>query len=502
MHLKGSDFSPAPLANSFWIEPGRLLAGEYPGAVTNTPDSAQTQVRLAQLINAGISYFIDLTQAGELAPYDHLLPQVRDDGRYLIYVRKSIRDHGTPSPDQMLEILDYIARALEVGHQVYVHCRAGIGRTNTVTGCWLRRRGLAGPEAIEHLNTLWKSNARATTWPHVPETYQQEEYVLDWKQPSENLSLSDLEGEFKVLAGLRDRYRGALLGLAIGDAMGAITQYGLPGQFTAVADMQSGGHWQLARGAWTDDTAITLCVADSLLTLDRCDIGDQLERYRRWQTEGYLSSDGQCVGITAAVTEALHAQDFSEQHSKSARPCTQALVRVGAVVLYSTFLPEQVLTWVEQVVNVTHRTSDVLAAAQYYACLLLAAMQGSSRTTLLGDAHALLPKTAIRPWSEMQSYPIMRAAALKGTVVDELLLVLSVLGSTLSYREGLLKLTNMGGDSDIRGALYGQLAGALYGIQNIPKGWSGALLRRVFLEDMAERLLIAALVPNYGVAIL
>jgi len=494
-----------PLANSFWIEPGRLLAGEYPGAATSAatlaPTSAATQVRLAQLINAGISYFIDLTQAGELAPYDHLLPEVHDDGRYLIYVRKTIRDHGIPSPNEMVEILDYIARALEVGHQVYVHCRAGIGRTNTVTGCWLRRRGFAGPEAIEHLNTLWKANARATTWPHVPETHQQEEYVLDWKEPGEDLPLTDLGGELKVVADLRERYRGALLGLAVGDAMGAITQYGLPGQFTAVADMQTGGHWQLARGAWTDDTAITLCVAESLLTLDRCDIGDQLERYRRWQTGGYLSSDGQCVGITAAVTEALHAQDFAEHNSKSARPTAQGLVRVGAVVLYSAILPEQVLLWVEQVVRVTHQAPDVLAAAQYYACLLLAAVQGSSRTSLLADANALLPKVANEPWASLKTYP-HRTPTLKGAVVDELLLVLAVLGSTLSYREGLLKLTNMGGDSDIRGALYGQLAGALYGIHNIPRGWSRALLRREFLENMADRLLVAALVPNCGAPIL
>lgn len=264
-----------PLANSFWIEPGRLLAGEYPG----NGDRASTEARLGELIGAGISYFIDLTDAGELAPYDHCLPTARaGDGRYIIYVRKAIRDHGVPQNlESMAEILDYIDRAIEVGHQVYVHCRAGIGRTNTVIGCWLRREGWSGPEAVDRLNQLWQANARSRTWPRVPETGEQERYVLEWVEPADKDAIDlDLDAARK----LRARYLGTVFGLACGDAMGSTVQFRKPEQFTPIADLLGGGHWQLPRGAWTDETAMSLCLAESLLANEGCDAVDQCARYR------------------------------------------------------------------------------------------------------------------------------------------------------------------------------------------------------------------------------
>src|SRR5271165_4741482 len=289
-----------PLANSFWIEPGRLLAGEYPG----NADRASTEARLGELIGAGISYFIDLTDAGELAPYEHCLPTARaDDGRYIVYVRKAIRDHGIPqNPEVMAEILDFIDRAIEVGHQVYVHCRAGIGRTNTVIGCWLRREGLSGPEAVERLNYLWRANARSRSWPRVPETPEQASYVLEWLEPADRDAI-DLD--LAAARTLRARYLGTVLGLACGDAMGSTLQYRKPGQFAPIADLLGGGHWQLPRGAWTDETAMSLCLAESLLATDGFDAADQRRRYRRWQLEGHLSSTGVCVGITAGVAALL-----------------------------------------------------------------------------------------------------------------------------------------------------------------------------------------------------
>jgi ADP-ribosylglycohydrolase/protein-tyrosine phosphatase len=480
--------SSPPLANSFWIEPGKLLAGEYPGEA----DRASTEARLTRLIGAGISYFIDLTQADELVPYDHCLPTIRaDDGRYIIYVRKAIRDHGVPqSPETMAEILDYIDRAIEVGHQVYVHCRAGIGRTNTVIGCWLRREGMSGPEAIERLNRLWQANARARSWSHIPETEEQERYVLDWLEPPDP---DAIDFDLEATRALRDRYHGCLLGLACGDAMGSTLQFRRPGQFTPLADLLGGGHWQLPRGAWTDDTAMALCLAESLLDAEGFDAADQLRRYRGWQRAGELSSTGVCIGITATVASAL-ASD-APAHARLAIAEPQALTRAGVVALFAVATPARAFAWAAQAAAVTDRSGELEAACRFFSALLVAALRGSSRERLLADTRALLQ--AHGEPGEAAAFERSLAGAQGGEgPLGALRQVRETLLASAGFREGLLQTVNLGGDADRQGALFGQLAGALYGSQAIPKPWNRALLRRELLEDLADRLLVAGLAPR------
>ncbi len=482
-----------PFPNSFWIEPACLLAGENPAAAA----AADTAARLQALLGIGATYFIDLTQAGELPSYDQLLPPARADGRYVIYVRKAIPDHGLPeSPAVMAEILDTIAQAIEVGHIVYVHCRAGIGRTNLVAGCWLRRRGHSGPAAIERLNRLWQSNARAKSWPRVPESDAQARYVVDWREPDDDSA--GLSISMTTLGELRERYLGALLGLACGDAMGATVQCRRPGQFPKVADLLGGGHWQLPRGAWTDDTAMNLCLAESLLTHERFESADQLQRYRRWQHEGHLSSTGQCIGITAPVARAL-------QEPAPAAGCTldaQALTRTGVVALYAASSPATVFEWAVAAAGLTDpvpapgaeagdvsapEAGEAAADCRAYAGLMLAAVRGASRRTVVADAESL--------WQAHGAIAAGRKPALVGAGGAVALVVDSLVHSN-SFREGLLRIVNLGGDADIHGALFGQLAGAVLGAKAIPGSWRDALLRRELLEESADRLLAAALAPR------
>src|SRR5687768_16100150 len=127
-----------PIIESYWVEPGRFLAGEYPGGF----GVEAARPRIEAFLNSGINTFIDLTQPHELTPYEGILKeQARIREMDAAYHRFAIRDHYIPSRETMTHILDTIDEALHLGRNVYVHCYGGIGRAGTTVGCYLVRHG-------------------------------------------------------------------------------------------------------------------------------------------------------------------------------------------------------------------------------------------------------------------------------------------------------------------------------------------------------------------------
>ena len=170
---------PIDLPNAYWVEPEQLLAGPYPCAV----DLPTAERRVAALLSFGIDYIVDLTEPGEynLRPYwSLLLPQADALARTVERRQPSIPDLGTPAVGQMRSILDTIDAALATGRKVYVHCWGGIGRTGTVVGCYLVRRGLRGDDALVTIAELRRKlpNGHKLS----PETHAQREMVRTWRE--------------------------------------------------------------------------------------------------------------------------------------------------------------------------------------------------------------------------------------------------------------------------------------------------------------------------------
>jgi protein-tyrosine phosphatase len=146
-----------------WIDEGRLVAGRHPCAWS--PDEAQQEVEA--LLGLGVTLFLDLTQPGELAPYEMFVPFTAR------HVRVPVRDFTVPSEEQILLALDLIDSELRADGVVYVHCWAGCGRTGVVVGCWLVRHRAEPGVALERI--------AAARGPGCPQTLEQRLAVLGWE---------------------------------------------------------------------------------------------------------------------------------------------------------------------------------------------------------------------------------------------------------------------------------------------------------------------------------
>lgn len=175
---------PPPYPNSYWVQPGRLLAGEYPGAFM--PTVARRKLRL--LLDAGVTFFLDLTHPADgLEPYDDLLrAEAKATPLPVTYRRMAIADRDVPSVAQMVETLNVIDEALAAGQVIYVHCWGGIGRTGTVVGCYLARHcdkaTGSGDVALAQLAELWQTVEKRDRHPRSPETLAQVQMVQTWTE--------------------------------------------------------------------------------------------------------------------------------------------------------------------------------------------------------------------------------------------------------------------------------------------------------------------------------
>ncbi len=174
-----------PNLNTYWVNPGRFMAGEYPREAS---DEASRR-KLAAYLRSGVSLFIDLTEAGEsgLLPYESILRDVAAELEIDVdYVRFPIVDLGVPDRRTMVKILNHIDEALDRDRTVYVHCWGGVGRTGTVVATYLVRHGHTADEALGQLARWWSTVEKRIRHPRSPENSRQEAFVRSWTHETSN----------------------------------------------------------------------------------------------------------------------------------------------------------------------------------------------------------------------------------------------------------------------------------------------------------------------------
>jgi len=300
---------------------------------------------------------------------------------------------------------------------------------------------------------------------------------------------------------LQDRYRGALLGLAVGDALGTTLEFRPPGTFAPIDDMVGGGPFRLEPGQWTDDTSMALCLAESLVACRGFDAADQMRRYLRWYREGYLSSTGTLFDIGLTVSAALrrferHGNPFAGESLPSAGG-NGSLMRMVAVPLGFAHDPSAAIRLAGEMSKTTHAAPEPVDACRYYAALVLGALRGEAKERLLAPRYSPVPGL----WQAEPLSPAIDAVAagsfrtkqppqIRGTgyVVDALEAALWAFWSTDDFAAGALAAVNLGDDADTTGAIYGQLAGAYYGLSGIPERWRATIALQTRILALADGL--------------
>ena len=299
----------------------------------------------------------------------------------------------------------------------------------------------------------------------------------------------------------RDRFRGCLLGLAAGDALGTTLEFRSPGSFEPIDDMVGGGPFRLQPGQWTDDTSMALCLAASLIETGGFDPRDQMERYVRWYRDGYLSATGVCFDIGNTVSSSLSAfMRTGEPYSGPVDPNSAgngSLMRLAPVPMYFAGDAAQAVDRSADSSRTTHGAGEAVDACRYFAGLLVGALRGLDRELLLSpsycpvdtlwDRNPLADKiAAIADGSfKRRNPPEIRGA---GYVVDALEAALWAFHHSRSFREGALLAVNLGDDADTTGAIYGQIGGAYYGVEAIPSEWRRILTMSAEIVAMADKL--------------
>lgn len=297
------------------------------------------------------------------------------------------------------------------------------------------------------------------------------------------------------------RFRGCLLGLAVGDALGTTLEFSSPGTFHPLVDMIGGGPFRLQAGQWTDDTSMALCLAESLVERNGFDPDDQMQRYLRWWRQGYNSSTGVCFDIGGTTRSALvRYERTSKPFSGSSEPHTAgngSLMRLAPMPMLAALHPEAGIKLCGDSSRTTHAEARAVDACRFFGGLLISALNGTPKQDLLVPRFA--PTKGY--WEQNRLHPDVLHVAegsyldkqppeIRGSsyVIHTLEAALWALARTDSFVQGALLVVNLGEDADTTGAVYGQIAGAVYGVENIPASWREKLALREKITNLADRL--------------
>lgn len=477
-----------PFPNSYWLEPGRILCGEYPRDFDDLDDHEG----MTAILQAGVRVFLDLTEEGELKPYrDIALATGASLGiapGELTFLRHPIHDVSVPRRTQeMRDILRDIRRERHRGRTLYLHCWGGRGRTGTVAGCVLNELfGHRGDEALVVLPSRWQACAKAA-FSESPETDEQRRYVREWN-PAGTVTPSVV--------------RAALLSAAIGDALGVPVEFQgrAARQADPVTGMRAFGTHHQPAGTWSDDTSMILATMTGLIASGDYDPAAVMHQFGLWMDQARHTPHGVMFDIGNATREAL-------TRARSGTPPLEcggtsessngngSLMRILPVALAYADDPDLIVK-ASGISSLTHAHERSRFCCAFYCLVASDLMHGGSIDEATAFAWAILDHRWTFSPAERHHFEALHPDRLfaraedtmrsTGHVIDTLEAALWVNARHDDFSDAVLQAVNLGDDTDTTGCVAGGLAGILHGEGAIPAEWVEGLVKREELVALAE----------------
>lgn len=295
-----------------------------------------------------------------------------------------------------------------------------------------------------------------------------------------------------------DRAVGALLGLAVGDAVGTTLEFRAPGTFSPIEDMHGGGPFGLQAGEWTDDTSMALCLAESILDTGTMDLADQLRRYLLWKDDGYLSSNGRCFDIGTTTRNQLErfrrTGEPVDPHPDTEAAANGSLMRLAAVPIRWHADPAEAASRSAESSRTTHPAARPLDACRLLGATIAGLISGSTFDEVVaptfwqwGDLDPEVAGIVAGSWRDKEP-PSIRGT---GYCVDALEAALWAVAGADSFDRAVLRAANLGDDADTTAAIAGQIAGARWGAASIRREWREKVVAGDRIASLARGLFAA-----------
>lgn len=289
---------------------------------------------------------------------------------------------------------------------------------------------------------------------------------------------------------------GCIFGLAIGDALGAPVEFQARGSFKPVTDFTSGGAFNLKEGQWTDDTAMALCLGQSLIERKGFDPKDQLEKYIKWLDTGFMSCTGEAIGLGNTISDSLDRyRKTKNPFCGSSDPMTAGngtIMRLAPVPIFYHPDHESVVMYSVESCKTTHKAQEVLDATFAMTSILCHLFDGKDKF----EALELVSKKTFNSKAVSKilctKFDTLNPEAVESTgyVIHTLNAALWAFMTSASFEEAVLKAVNLGDDADTVGAVCGQFAGAYWSYSGIPEKWLSKVARFGLIKDVGENLVI------------
>ena len=296
----------------------------------------------------------------------------------------------------------------------------------------------------------------------------------------------------------QNRFQGCLLGLAAGDALGCTLEFKKPGTFEPITTIVGGGVHKLKAGQWTDDTSLALCLAQSLIDCKGFDAKDQMQKYCKWDEEGYMSSTGECFDIGNTTLKALNKfRESGEPYAgltEDSSAGNGSIMRLAPIPMYYSNNPEDALKYAALSSKTTHANVMCIDACRYMSGIIVGLLNGDTKETVLSSMYSPVKDyfddvplcDAIQEIAN-GSFKTKQPPEIIGTgfVVKSLEAALWAFHTTDNFKDGALMAVNLGNDADTTGAVYGQIAGACY---DIPQEWLDIICMKEKIVEISNQL--------------